>query len=80
MIRKFYLSDRVKYILAVLLFALAYTNAYATNNLNGSSLDPYDPAPKEVIYLAQSSGDEEPDKKLIPEEEEEEEEEEPECD
>jgi len=67
-------------LLLALLFVLGHTSSYATNHLNDSSLTLFDPAPKEVIYLAQASGDDEPKKKVLEEEEEEEEEEEPECD
>ena len=72
-----YRPDWTQTLLLVLLFVLGHTSSYAINNLNESSLTLFDPAPKEVIYLAQSSSGEEPVKKI---EEEEEDEEEPECD
>jgi len=77
MIIRNYRPDWIQTLLLVLLFVLGQTSSYAINNLNESSLTLFDPAPKEVIYLAQSSSGEEPKKEII---EEEEEEEEPECD
>jgi hypothetical protein len=74
-----YRPDWTQTLLLVLLFVLGHTSSYAINTLNESSLTLFDQAPKQVIYLAQSSSGEEPVKKIV-EEEEEEEEEEPECD
>jgi hypothetical protein len=77
MIIRNYRPDWTQTLLLVLLFVLGPTSSYAINNLNESSLTLLDPAPKEVIYLAQSSSGEEPEKEIV---EEEEDEEEPECD
>ena len=73
-----YRPDWTQTLLLVLLFVLGHTGSYAINNLNESSLTLFDPAPKQVIYLAQSSSGEDTEKIIV--EEEEEEEEEPECD
>ncbi len=73
-----YRPDWTQTLLLVLLFVLGHTSSYAITNLNEPGLTLFDPAPKQVIYLAQSSSGEETEK--IIEEEEEEEEEEPECD
>ena len=70
-----YRPDWTQILLLVLLFVLGHTSSYAINNLNESSLTLLDPAPREVIYLAQSSIDEDPNQNI-----EEEEEEEPDCD
>ena len=77
-------KDWIQFLLATLIFVLAYTNGHANSSSTFYSLTPYDSAPKEVIYLAQSSSnddattdEEDPEKKLLLEEEEEEEE--PDC-
>lgn len=79
-----YRKGWIQTLLAALIFVLAYTNGYANNSSALYSLTPHDSAPKEVIYLAQSSSndgvttdEEDPEKKLLLEEEEEEEE--PDC-
>lgn len=65
-------------LLPILLFALTYTNGYATNQTHESSLTLSSSTAEEVIYLAQSSDEEDPEKKILLEEDEEEEE--PDCD
>jgi len=75
-----YRPDWLQTLLLILLFVLGHTSSYAISNLNESSLTLFNPAPKQVIYLAQSSSGEETENIIVEEEEEEEEEEEPECD
>lgn len=62
--------------LPILLFALTYTNGYATNQAHDSNLILSSSTAEEVIYLAQSSDEEELKKEGAAEEEEEE----PDCD
>ena len=63
-----YRPDWTQTLSLVLLFVLGHTSSYAINNLNESSLTLFNPAPKQVIYLAQSSSGEETEKTIVDEE------------
>ena len=74
-IMKNYRPGWTQFFLTTLLFMLGHTSGYATNQPAEPGLTLLDPAPKEVIYLAQSSSGEQPEEEIIEEEEEE-----PDCD
>ena len=76
MITKIYQPEWLQVLSAALLFALTVSSGQATVNASQTSLTLSDPVPKNVIYLAQSSTDEELKKKPVTKEEEEEE---PDC-
>ena len=73
-----YRSNCSQIFLSILLFVAGSVSGHAMDQPDESGLNLFDPSPGTVIYLAQSTGDEEPIKEEVIEGEEEEEE--PDCD